>query len=254
MAQLGLAVTRSEPDRRATLPGRLHHHTRCYETTAWHLAAQQIRSAARPLTTVGCLNPHVGTRTSPLTARRGWRGMGERRAGGRPGDRPRVRRCSAGRIGHAQARPLLRRRRIAGVCQLLDARTLHEDSGARHCKVAQVGSGLPFRRQQSGDAMPSPREQRTQSTDGAAEDRRSCGAAATPSREICSGLFPLGLPDRSDETVLEAFSNAWLLLLRASGEVQVVGMAQNYESARAWLDEAEPGDRIRSWTAGPRLY
>src|SRR3954451_23564022 len=83
--------------------------------------------------------------------------------------------------------------------------------------------------------MPSRPRQRTQSADGMAEGRRSCGAAATPSREIRSGLFPLGLPDRSDETVLEAFSNAWLLLLRASGEVQLVGMAQNYESARAWL-------------------
>jgi hypothetical protein len=71
-----------------------------------------------------------------------------------------------------------------------------------------------------------------------AEGRRICAAAATPSREIRSGLFPLGLPDRSDETVLEAFSNVWLLLLRASGEVQLVGMAQDYETARAWLEEA----------------
>ena len=93
--------------------------------------------------------------------------------------------------------------------------------------------------------MPDPRGQRTRSAAGMAQGPRRAGAGAPPCREIRSGLFPLGLPDRSDETVLEAFRNAWLLLLHASDEVRLVGVAQDYESARAWLDEAEPGDRVR---------
>jgi hypothetical protein len=59
-------------------------------------------------------------------------------------------------------------------------------------------------------------------------------------REIRSARFPLGLPDRSDTTVLEAFADAWLLLEHRDGEARLVGVAEDYAAARAWLSEAGP--------------
>ncbi len=54
-------------------------------------------------------------------------------------------------------------------------------------------------------------------------------------REIRSARFPLGLPDRSDATVLEAFSDAWLLIEHSFGGAQLAGVAEDYDAARAWL-------------------
>jgi len=56
-------------------------------------------------------------------------------------------------------------------------------------------------------------------------------------REIRSARFPLGLPDRSDETVLEAFDGMWLLIQHFPESVELVGLADDYDVARAWLDE-----------------
>ena len=58
-------------------------------------------------------------------------------------------------------------------------------------------------------------------------------------REIRSARFPLGLPDRTDLTVLEAFDDAWLLLERTGSGYRVLGVAADYETARAWLTAAE---------------
>jgi hypothetical protein len=54
-------------------------------------------------------------------------------------------------------------------------------------------------------------------------------------REIRSARFPQGLPDRCDETVVETFDDAWLLLERTGSGYRVLGVAADYESARAWL-------------------
>jgi hypothetical protein len=59
-------------------------------------------------------------------------------------------------------------------------------------------------------------------------------------REIRSARYPHGLPDRSDETVLEAFDGLWLLIDHSPEGVELVGMADDYEAARAWLDEGRP--------------
>jgi len=59
-------------------------------------------------------------------------------------------------------------------------------------------------------------------------------------REIRSARYPLGLPDRSDETVLEAFDGMWLLIDHSPGRVELVGLADDYDTARAWLDQG-PG-------------
>jgi hypothetical protein len=56
-------------------------------------------------------------------------------------------------------------------------------------------------------------------------------------REIRSARFPLGFPDRSDLTVLEAFADAWLLIEHSPGKAQLVGVAEDYDAARAWLTE-----------------
>jgi hypothetical protein len=56
-------------------------------------------------------------------------------------------------------------------------------------------------------------------------------------REIRSARFPQGLPDRSDETVLEEFEGGWLLIDHSPGGVEVVGLADDYDEARAWLDQ-----------------
>ena len=60
-------------------------------------------------------------------------------------------------------------------------------------------------------------------------------------REIRSARFPMGLPDRSDETVLEAFDGMWLLIEHSPDSVELVGLADDYEVARAWLNEGSPG-------------
>ena len=59
-------------------------------------------------------------------------------------------------------------------------------------------------------------------------------------REIRSVRFPHGLPDRCDLTVFEAFDDAWLLLERAEDGYHVLGVAEDYEAARAWLTAADP--------------
>jgi hypothetical protein len=54
-------------------------------------------------------------------------------------------------------------------------------------------------------------------------------------REIRSARFPHGLPDRCDDTVVEAFDDAWLLLQQTPTGYVVLGVAEDYEAARAWL-------------------
>ena len=66
---------------------------------------------------------------------------------------------------------------------------------------------------------------------------RNTSRAGRRYREIRSARYPLGLPDRSDETVLEAFDGMWLLIEHSPGRVELVGLADDYEVARAWLDE-----------------
>ncbi|WP_347056916.1 hypothetical protein ABC795_09405 [Blastococcus sp. HT6-30] len=70
--------------------------------------------------------------------------------------------------------------------------------------------------------------------------------SATPppfQREIRSARFPHGLPDRCDDTVVEAFDDAWLLLERTRSGYRVLGVAEDYPSARAWLVAAEDATR-----------
>ena len=57
-------------------------------------------------------------------------------------------------------------------------------------------------------------------------------------REIRSARFPDGFPDRSDLTVLEAFADAWLLIEHFPGGDELIGMADDYDAARAWLTDA----------------
>ncbi len=66
--------------------------------------------------------------------------------------------------------------------------------------------------------------------------RGPAGEAAATCREIRPSAFPRGLPDRCDETVLEAFGSPWLLLVRTERGPKMVGVAPDYESARAWLE------------------
>ncbi len=85
-------------------------------------------------------------------------------------------------------------------------------------------------------------------------DDRAAGGAAVPGsrhgrpppaappasrREIRSARFPQGLPDRCDDTVIEAFDDAWLLLEQTQTGYQVLGVAEDYETARAWLISPE---------------
>jgi hypothetical protein len=67
--------------------------------------------------------------------------------------------------------------------------------------------------------------------------RRDPYRAGRRYREIRSARYPLGLPDRSDETVLEAFDGMWLLIEHSPGRVELVGLADDYDVARAWLDQ-----------------
>lgn len=66
-----------------------------------------------------------------------------------------------------------------------------------------------------------------------------------PRREIRSARFPQGLPDRCDDTVVEAFDDSWLLLEQTDSGYRILGVAADYESARAWLiapeDPSPPG-------------
>jgi hypothetical protein len=59
-------------------------------------------------------------------------------------------------------------------------------------------------------------------------------------REIRSARFPHGLPDRCDDTVIEAFDDAWLLLVQTATGYQIIGVAEDYPTARAWLIEGHP--------------
>jgi hypothetical protein len=59
-------------------------------------------------------------------------------------------------------------------------------------------------------------------------------------REIRSARFPLGFPDRSDETVMDAFDGSWLLLEHSASGTELAGLAQDYDAARAWLLQ-QPG-------------
>ncbi len=71
-------------------------------------------------------------------------------------------------------------------------------------------------------------------------------------RETRSARFPLGLPDRSDATVLEAFSDAWLLIEHSFGGARLAGVA---EDLRRRPGMAEPGasptgarERLTRWS------
>ena len=79
--------------------------------------------------------------------------------------------------------------------------------------------------------MTSRRRRRMRVADGASARPSGDRVSAVPFREIRSGVFPLGFPDRCDETILEAFGNAWLLLIHAGSGPELVGMAADYESA-----------------------
>jgi hypothetical protein len=54
-------------------------------------------------------------------------------------------------------------------------------------------------------------------------------------REIRSARFPAGFPDRDDMTVVDAFADAWLLIEHSASGPRLVGMAEDYDAARAWL-------------------
>jgi hypothetical protein len=81
--------------------------------------------------------------------------------------------------------------------------------------------------------------------------RRARGVAELPNpassddgrcyREIRSARFPLGLPDRTDLTVIEAFDDAWLLIEHSPSGAALVGVAEDYDDARAWLAEQPHG-------------
>ena len=62
-----------------------------------------------------------------------------------------------------------------------------------------------------------------------------------PIREIRSARFPLGFPERTDLTVIEAFDDAWLLIEHSPSGAELVGLAEDYDDARAWLAEQPHG-------------
>ena len=72
---------------------------------------------------------------------------------------------------------------------------------------------------------------------GGPAQRRDAQLEARHYREIRSARYPLGLPDRSDATVLDAFDGMWLLLDHSPRGVELVGLADDYDVARAWLDQ-----------------
>ena len=59
-------------------------------------------------------------------------------------------------------------------------------------------------------------------------------------REIRSARFSHGLPDRCDLTVIEAFDDAWLLLEQRDDGYRILGVAEDYAAARAWLTAEVP--------------
>jgi hypothetical protein len=61
-------------------------------------------------------------------------------------------------------------------------------------------------------------------------------------REIRSARYPLGLPDRSDSTVIDAFSDAWLLIHHGPSGAELMGVADDYDAARVWLLETVPAE------------
>jgi hypothetical protein len=65
---------------------------------------------------------------------------------------------------------------------------------------------------------------------------------STERREIRSARYPLGLPNREDMTVWEAHTDAWLLLIQTEDGYRMVGVAEDYEAARAWLSQDQPAD------------
>jgi hypothetical protein len=69
-------------------------------------------------------------------------------------------------------------------------------------------------------------------------------------REIRSARFPLGLPDRSDLTVIDAFADAWLLIEHRPSGTQLAGVAEDYDAARAWLAQHQ-GTGGHQETGGP---
>ena len=73
------------------------------------------------------------------------------------------------------------------------------------------------------------------------ESARSADIGLRRYREIRSARFPGGLPDRSDATVIEAFGDAWLLIQHSPGGAELVGVAEDYDAARAWLTEPSDG-------------
>ena len=64
-------------------------------------------------------------------------------------------------------------------------------------------------------------------------------SVGTERREIRSARFPYGLPDRCDDTVWEAHTDGWLLLVYGDDGYHLVGVAADYESARNWLAEGQ---------------
>jgi hypothetical protein len=70
--------------------------------------------------------------------------------------------------------------------------------------------------------------------------RTSGGVGLRRYREIRSARFPAGLPDRTDLTVFEAFDDAWLLIQHSPAGAELVGLADDYAAARAWLAEEQP--------------
>jgi hypothetical protein len=74
------------------------------------------------------------------------------------------------------------------------------------------------------------------------ESDRSADIGLRRYREIRSARFPGGLPDRSDATVIEAFGDAWLLIQHAPDGAELVGVAEDYDAARAWLTEPDGAD------------
>ena len=77
---------------------------------------------------------------------------------------------------------------------------------------------------------------------GPAASRRDAPLEARHYREIRSARYPLGLPDRSDATVLDAFEGTWLLLDHSPDAVELVGLADDYAEARAWLGQGVTED------------
>jgi hypothetical protein len=44
-------------------------------------------------------------------------------------------------------------------------------------------------------------------------------------------------------TVIEAFADAWLLIDHLPGGAELVGLAEDYDAARAWLTDAKDPEK-----------